>query len=442
MAPYLSREYQDITQHLASYGILWLLGVAAIAFFTRDLRRHAKLRTTVEDLLRVSRANYKTVIENSLTGIYIVQDEKIVFSNSRFAGIFGYSEQEVNGMTPDLLTHPDDRATVATYHEKRMNGEEAPREYEVRGLRRDGRVIWLRRMVSVIEYGGRPSMLGNVLDVTHLKETESALREQTAELKRSNEELERFAFLASHDLNEPLRKIQSFGNMIGKRLNDSIDEKGRDYLVRMQNAAARMQTMINALLAYSRTTSRARPFTRVNLHDAVSEALSNLEVNIQETGADILCGDLPVIEADREQMIQLFQNLIGNALKFRHKDRAPRVRIHGEGAHESSRPGEERREAFCRIYVEDEGIGFDMKYLDRIFHIFERLHGGGTYEGSGIGLGICRKIVERHHGEITARSEPGKGATFIVTLPVGGTPGRRDEEDMDRRMFSGGEGHG
>jgi|GEM_PF-2912713 len=241
-------------------------------------------------------------------------------------------------------------------------------------------------------------------------EMEIRVLERTAELEERNRELQDFAFVASHDLREPLRKILTFGDMLANKSTPSLGSEGRDYIQRMQRAAARMQKLLESLLSYSRVSTKAEPFRETNLRESVQEALSDLEIPIKEKGASVKVDALPTVEADKSQMIQLFQNLIGNALKFQKENEHPRVNIY-------CRKG--RNSKAHEICVEDNGIGFDEKYLDKIFMPFQRLHGRSDYEGVGMGLAICKKIVERHAGEITARSESGKGSVFIVTLPAG-----------------------
>jgi signal transduction histidine kinase len=248
-------------------------------------------------------------------------------------------------------------------------------------------------------------------------QAEKAIEKYAAKLEVSNRELQDFAFVASHDLQEPLRKIQAFGDQLKSDHAGSLDAEGLDYLDRMQKAAVRMQALIQSLLNYSRVTTKAQPFSQIDLAAVAREAVGDLEASIKETGGRVEIGDLAGIDADSTQMRQLFQNLIGNALKF-HGDDKPIVKVYGETV---QNPGLKRitsRDGTYRIFVEDNGIGFDEKYLDRIFTPFQRLHGRGTYEGTGIGLAICRKIVERHGGTITAKSIAGKGSTFIVTLPA------------------------
>jgi len=241
-------------------------------------------------------------------------------------------------------------------------------------------------------------------------ELELRVRERTAELERKNRELQDFAFIASHDLHEPLRKIQTFGDLLVRKFEHFPDGTARDYVGRMQKAAARMELLLDSLLSYSRLNSSRQVFSLVDLSDAVRDALSNLEIRLKETGGSVEIGALPMVEADSSQIGQVFQNLIGNALKFCNGTERPCVRIYtppacdpGSGVHE--------------ICVEDNGIGFNEEYLDRIFMPFQRLHGRSEYNGVGMGLAICKKILERHGGAITAKSKEGEGSTFIVTLP-------------------------
>jgi two-component system, NtrC family, sensor kinase len=255
-------------------------------------------------------------------------------------------------------------------------------------------------------------------DITERKQTEAALKLFTTRLERSNRELQDFASVASHDLQEPLRKIQAFGDLLKHECHDGLTDAGQQYLQRMQNAAIRMQTLINDLLAFSRVTTKAQPFVRCNLADIVQEVLSDLEVRIQQVGGQVEVGDLPTIEADPLQLRQLLQNLMSNSLKFHQPTVPAQVKLYAQKLGGQSSSEVRLTVEMWQIFVEDNGIGFDEKYLDRIFTIFQRLHYRDEYEGTGIGLAICRKIVERHNGSITAKSKPGVGSTFIVTLPA------------------------
>jgi light-regulated signal transduction histidine kinase (bacteriophytochrome) len=247
-----------------------------------------------------------------------------------------------------------------------------------------------------------------MLDVTERKRAEQALQEHAEKLARSNAELEKFAYVASHDLQEPLRKIQAFGDRLKSKCADQLGSEGQDYLVRMQNAAARMQTLIGDLLSLSRVSSQRQPFESVDLAEVAALVLSDFEITIEGLKARVDIGALPRVAGDRVQLGQLLQNLVGNALKFHKPDEAPLVKIWNES---------NNVEETHRIFVQDNGIGFDEKYSERIFQVFQRLHGRTEYEGTGIGLAICRRIAERHGGDISVRSTPGVGTTFCVTLP-------------------------
>lgn len=241
---------------------------------------------------------------------------------------------------------------------------------------------------------------------------------QRQELARSNAELQEFAYIASHDLQEPLRKIQAFGNRLQETFGDNLGDRGQDYLKRMHKAAERMQALINDLLTLSQVTTKAQPFARVNLNQVTQEVLSDLELRIEQTSGQVEVGDLPTIEADPLQMRQLIQNLISNALKFHRVGVKPVIKVNSQIIDIEQGTVEKLVVTHCQITIEDNGIGFDKKYLDRIFNVFQRLHNRSEYEGTGMGLAICRKVVERHGGSITATSTPGQGATFVVTLPI------------------------
>lgn len=242
------------------------------------------------------------------------------------------------------------------------------------------------------------------------------LAESNESLRRSNRELEQFASIASHDLQEPLRKIQAFGDRLRSSFAEGLGEQGRDYIARMQASATRMRTLIDALLTLSRVTTNAQPFVDVDMTTTLRDVVSDLEGRIQETGGSVQAGPLPTVSADPSQMRQLLQNLVANGLKFHRPGEPPLVRVEGRLLNDTD--GDGRSGPRLEIAVSDDGIGFEEVYLDRIFELFQRLHGREQYEGTGMGLAICRKIVERHGGTITATSSPDRGSTFLVRLPI------------------------
>jgi PAS domain S-box-containing protein len=251
-----------------------------------------------------------------------------------------------------------------------------------------------------------------------LRSSESKLRQSTVQLERSNHELQDFAYVASHDLQEPLRKIVVFGERLKEKKIEDLGPEAKDYLERMQKAAARMQTLINDLLTFSRVTTKARPFTSVNLAEVASDVINDLEGRIEQVKGRVeVVGTLPVIDAEALQMRQLLQNLMGNALKFRRPEEPPVVKLEAQ-VYSGVLGLDPAPRQLCKLTVSDNGIGFDEKYLDRIFNVFQRLHTRNEYEGTGMGLAITKKIALYHGGEITAKSTLGQGAMFIVTLPV------------------------
>lgn len=249
---------------------------------------------------------------------------------------------------------------------------------------------------------------------------EEELQRQQQQLAQSNADLQQFASIASHDLQEPLRKIQVFSNRLKEKFSEVLGTQGQDYIERMQNAVGRMQRLIDDLLTFSRIATRVQPFVPTNLAVVVQEVLSDLEVRQQQTGGRVEVEPLPIIDADPVQMRQLFQNLISNALKFHRPQEQPIVKIYSQLVNNYQQQSAENsgNGAVCQILVEDNGIGFDQKYQEQIFQAFQRLHGRSEYEGTGMGLAICRKIAERHGGSITVKSTLGRGTTFIISLPI------------------------
>jgi light-regulated signal transduction histidine kinase (bacteriophytochrome) len=246
---------------------------------------------------------------------------------------------------------------------------------------------------------------GVVLDVAARKAAEDQIRRALTDLERSNKELEQFAYVASHDLQEPLRMVSSYTQLLAQRYEGQLDDKAKKYIDYAVDGAVRMQRLINDLLTYSRVGTRAKPLEPTDSHSVLGEALRNLQSAIEESRAMVTNDDLPTVRADASQLAQVFQNLIANAIKFR-GEFPPRIHV--------SARGREREWVFS---VNDNGIGIDPQFKDRIFVIFQRLHTKQEYPGTGIGLALCKRIVERHGGRIWFESEPGKGSTFFLTIP-------------------------
>ena len=263
-------------------------------------------------------------------------------------------------------------------------------------------------------------------DVTQERQAAATLQEYLRRLEWSNRELQDFAYIASHDLQEPLRAIQAFSDRLQQRYSANLDEQGLDYLTRIQRAAGRMRQLISDLLAYSRVTTQGSPFVPVDLGEVARECVADLNRRLEETGGRITVGSLPVVEGDPTQLRQLIQNLLDNGLKFHRELDPPYVSIRevsggvrAETSGIETAPGQASHGAVSHfIVVEDNGIGFDEKFLDRIFSPFERLHNQSRYPGTGIGLAVCRRIVERHSGSLTATSIEGQGTTFHLVLPA------------------------
>ncbi len=367
-------------------------------------------RKRVEEALRETEARFRSTFERVTVGMSnVTADGRWLDVNPALCRMMGYTREEMLARTWMEMTHPDDVDADYEQAMRLLAGELDGYSMEKRFIRKDRSLVWVNLTTSLVlePSGAFKYGLAVIEDISARKQAEERLKRYAAELARSNEELDAFAYIASHDLQEPLRKIQSFGDRLKSKAERLLDEQALDYLARMQNASGRMQKLIQDLLAYSRVSTSVEPFAPINLNQVVEDVLGDLEIRLQETGAVIEVAPLPTLDTDPSQMRQLFQNLISNALKFQREGVAPAIKI-----------GSEANGAVCQITVADNGIGFDEKYSERIFGVFERLHGRGEYEGTGIGLAICRKIVQRHGGTIIAQGVPGAGATFIITLPL------------------------
>jgi PAS domain S-box-containing protein len=367
------------------------------------LELHVQART--QELQTLQR-RYEMILNSAGEGICGLDLEgRATFVNPTVAKITGWPVNELIGKTEHEIFLVNSAKGSAA-----LNGHN-PGEHVF--CRRDGSRFPVEYVKTPIHENDR--VVGSVLvfkDITERKRVEEDLAQKAAELARSNAELEQFAFVASHDLQEPLRKIQAFGDRLKVKCEPMQSPEIHDYLGRMQSAAARMRTLINDLLTFSRVIRSSEPFVQVDLTQVTKDVLGDLEVRIEKSHAQVELEPLPGIEADPMQMRQLMLNLVSNALKFQSPGATPVVKISGRTFDAPS------GEPMCEVIVQDNGIGFDEKYVDRIFAVFQRLHGRSEYEGTGVGLAVCRRIVDRHRGNIRAHSHPSQGATFEVVLPV------------------------
>ncbi len=352
--------------------------------------------------------NIRKALDQSAIVAITDQAGIITHVNDQFCSISKYSRAELLGKNHRIINSGYHSAEFfKSLWETISSGKYW--EGEICNRAKDGSLYWVHTTISpFLNVQGKPYQYVSIrYEITRRKIAEEQLKILVQKLELSNRELQDFASVAAHDLQEPLRKILTFGDRLHQQIATVVNEESKDYLKRILKSAGRMRTLIDDLLTYSRVTSRGSPFETVDLNVVLKEVLSDLEVRIEQSQGKIQVGLLPSLQADASQMRQLFQNLLANALKFHRPGIPPQIEVRAI-------QGKDRVE----IQVQDQGIGFEEKYLDRIFTIFQRLHGRHEYEGTGVGLAVCRRIVERHRGTITARSTPGAGALFLIELPL------------------------
>lgn len=359
---------------------------------------------------RINESSLRAIFNEAVDGMIVINEIGIIESvNPAVTKMFLYDENELLGKNISILMPEPDRSRHDQYlkhHNSTGERKIIGIGREVKGRRKDGSVFPFFLSVSEVMLEDRKVFAGVLHDITDLKKAQKAMEEYARSLEVANKELEDFAYISSHDLQEPLRKVQAFADRLQRTEYDVLSEEGKDYLNRIINASNRMQRLINDLLQLSRINTRGGNLNPIDLNVVLRDVLDDLELMIEKNEATVKVHELPVVMGDETQMHQLFQNLISNAIKFKHIDRKPMVEVYSES-------GEEHQPV--TIMVKDNGIGIDEKYSEKVFTIFQRLH-GTKYEGSGIGLAVCKKIVSRFGGRIAFKSTMNEGTTFMIQL--------------------------
>lgn len=385
-----------------------ILIIAAVIFIVRYKHAETERRRSEEKL--------RALFEASPEGLIITNKEGLIsMVNKRTEELFGYEREELLNQPIELLipqryqkVHILDRQDYYKNPKQRPMGKGR----ELYAIRKNGSEFPVEISLNYFKTDEGLFIISYVVDITDRKRSENELKiaherlkKSAAELKRSNAELEQFAYVASHDLQEPLRMVASYTELLARRYEDKLDQDANDFIHYAVDGATRMQSLINDLLQFSRVSTKAKPFKSCDMKNVIGAAFQNLDELIKETNAQVHHNSLPTIVADDTQMLQLFQNLIHNAIKFKKNDGLPEVWIACK-----------EKENEWEFSVKDNGIGIDPSYQNRIFMIFQRLHTRSEYPGSGIGLAMCKKIVERHNGNIWFESQEGQGTTFYFTI--------------------------
>ena len=370
--------------------------------------------------LKTADHSYRVFIEKMNEGaVTLNEDGIILYANSRFASMLGATLPGIVGKLFESFVSGDCQPMFREVFGMAWHKDV---QIEVKIYKNKG-IVPCQLSLTVLQLDEGPSLSIIITDLTFqkniqrlLKENNQRLTAANAELEASNHDLQQFASIASHDLQEPLRKILIFANMIRDRHAADLPAESQRYLDKIISSSQRMRSMASDILNYSGLTTNPQTFDDVDLEAVVAEILDDYDLLLQERNVEVIVSELTMVEGNRGQIKQVFQNLISNSIKFSRQDRPPVIRIFCNPVNVPS--GEAGEIAFCHIVVADNGIGFEKEYQERIFSLFERLNNKDKYEGSGIGLSITRKIIERHHGKISAESTPGEGARFTISLPV------------------------
>lgn len=363
-----------------------------------------------------SEGEFRKLAETAPFAIVIARlnDGVFRFVNERFCRMLGVSKEDILGKPSlDFYARPEDRKALVEL----LSQDGHYYEQEVRLKNANGEVFWVSASAHSGEYEGEKVVFASLYDIDGLKQTEQQLRDKSEMLASSNKDLEQFAYIASHDLQEPLRMVASYLQLLQQRYQPQLDGDANDFINFAVDGAGRMQNMISDLLIFSRVQTRGKPAVDTSSETALANALENLRGSVQEANGKVSFKNLPMVSADPLQLTMLLQNVVGNAVKFR-SDAAPEVTV-------AARSVDDKIE-FC---VSDNGIGIDAESFERIFAIFQKLHARGEYPGTGIGLAVARRIVARHGGAIWVESTPGQGSKFYFTLPRAQAAGAKVEQE-------------
>ncbi|MEE4378309.1 MAG: ATP-binding protein [Candidatus Competibacteraceae bacterium] len=395
---------------------------AHLTVLNRDLQAEIAAHQQSDRALRESEQRYRSLFEFANDGIFIIEAGRCVDCNPKIPQLFGCQREDIIGRSLlefSPIVQPNGTRSEALVAEKMALTQAGESQYfEWRYRRSDGTPFDADVSLTAVSEDNRSFIFALVRDITGRKRSERARERLLAELRRSNESLEQFAYITSHDLQEPLRKIRQFGERLLTNQQLQLPDKTRDYLERIHHSADYAQQLIRDLLAYSRITRRAQPFKPVALNEVVSRALAALDKHLQTGKAQLEIKPLPTVQGDRTLLIELFQNMLDNALKFTREGITPRISISAEPLADDVPLPRRDIVTYCRIVLEDNGIGFEQRYSERIFTIFQRLHDRQQYTGTGIGLAISKKIIEYHGGHIEAHSVVDQGTVFHITLPL------------------------
>jgi signal transduction histidine kinase len=433
----LVRFITGVVSWITVFHVVKLLPVALSLRSYEELEKEIKERELAEEKLLLSNAQLKEAQEIAKMGHWQwdVSSNELTWSEGMYK-VYGMKNNGEQISFNDFINkvHPDDKTYVEHNIQKAIEAKDFPL-FSHRIITPDGviKTIHSKGEVLIDKEGNVVKMIGTGQDITDQYKAQQQLLDKSHELELSNNELQKFAYVASHDLQEPLRKIQTFSSLLERESDETLGEKSRMYIDKISNSAMRMQRLIDSILQFSSIKSGSENFVPTDLNRIIEQVLSDMEIRVQESGTVVRVDKLPVIEAIPIQMEQLFQNLISNAIKFKQVEKTPLINISAQfikaeelnknAPDEISNPTNGsaykwRSEPLIKISVQDNGMGFNDKYSDKIFEIFQRLHTTKTHEGTGIGLAICKKIVDTHHGNIKVFSKEGEGTTFIIILPV------------------------